>query len=339
MSEGPEVRRTADRIAEVLVGRTIEAVDLRKRALGPGDDLASKVVGRRVKQVRTHGKHIVIAFTGGLFLHNHMMMWGKWRTYARGDYDAGKAKPPPRVQWRRRPDDARDARVGATVSDVRDDSRVRLVLATAEHVAVELNGPILRFTRTDPARQGALARLGPDALATSLPAPAVRARLAERGGKTLADLLLDQTFVAGVGNKYKSDILFRLGLHPFRRAATLDADEEKALLAEIPRMLRFGYENGGRSRPLEHGESASQWNVKHWVFRRGGRPCWHCSAPIRTDRTSSARVTYWCPRCQPEPAQRPVRKKPSTPLRGPSRSTATARRAVLRSRRTPRTPA
>lgn len=334
MSEGPEVRRTADRIAEVLVGRTIEAVDLRKRALGPGDELAAKLVGTRVKEVRTHGKHIVIAFTRGLYLHNHMMMWGKWRTYARRAYDAGKAKPPPRVQWRR-PGGNQDERPIAAVEDVRADTRVRLVLATAQHVAVEFNGPILRFSRTDPVQQGALARLGPDALAGRLPLPAVRARLRARGAKTLADLLLDQSFVAGVGNKYKSDILFRLGLHPFRRADSLDAVEQKALLAEIPRMLRFGYENGGRSRPLERGESASRWDTKHWVFRRGGRPCWHCSAPIRTDRGSSARVTYWCPRCQPVPLPQPVRRPAA---RGPSRSATAAPHALRPPRRSARTP-
>ena len=102
MSEGPEVRRTADRIAEVLVGRTVEHVELRKRTSAAGDELATRVVGTRVKDVRTHGKNIVIAFTRGLWLHNHMMMWGKWRTYTRRAFDAGKAKPPPRVSWRRR---------------------------------------------------------------------------------------------------------------------------------------------------------------------------------------------------------------------------------------------
>jgi endonuclease-8 len=301
VSEGPEVRRTADRIAEVLVGRTIEAVEFRKRRSGleEEEDLSARVVGTRVKDVRTHGKNIVIVFTRELYLHNHMMMWGKWRTYARRAYDAGLAKPPPRVRWRRARNP--DAPVVPDVEDVRKDSRVRLVLATAEHVAVQFNGPILRFSRSDPAKAGSIERLGPDALAGKLPLRTVEKALETRGGKTLADLLLDQSFVAGIGNKYKSDILFLMGLYPFRRASSLDASERKRLFAEIPRMLRFGYQNGGRSRPLEDGESARSWDTRHWVFRRGGRPCWNCSAPIRTDRTSSARVTYWCPRCQPEP--------------------------------------
>lgn len=316
MSEGPEVRRTADRIAEVLVGRTIEAVELRKRSSGPGDELAARVVGTRVKDVRTHGKNIVVVFTRGLYLHNHMMMWGKWRTYSRRAYDAGRAKPPPRVRWRseRAPDPSRQPQ---DVADVRQDSRVRLVLATVDHVAIQFNGPILRFSRSDPSAAGSIERLGPDALAGALPVAAVEHALEARGAKTLADLLLDQTFVAGIGNKYKSDILFLLGLHPFRRASSLDAGERRRLFAEIPRMLRFGYENAGRSRPLEDGESPRSWDTRHWVFRRGGRPCWHCGATIRTDRASSARVTYWCPRCQPEPSPAP---QPQAPRRAARRA-------------------
>jgi endonuclease-8 len=332
VSEGPEVRRTADRIAEVLVGRTIETVELRKRRSGPGDELATRVVGTRVKDVRTHGKNIVIAFTRGLYLHNHMMMWGKWRTYARGAYDAGLAKPPPRVRWRRA--QAPDAApVVPDVDDVRQDSRVRLVLATADQVAVQFNGPILRFSRSDPATTGSIERLGPDALAGALPLRTVERALDARGGKTLADLLLDQSFVAGIGNKYKSDILFLLGLHPFRRASSLEPDERKRLLAEIPRMLRFGYENAGRSRPLEEGESARSWDTRHWVFRRGGRPCWNCSAKIRTDRASSARVTYWCPRCQPAPEQVQAPQPASRPA--PSQESQQPRASRPRRRSSP----
>lgn len=297
MSEGPEVRRTADRLAAVLVGERIERIELRRRTpLDPR--LQARLEGARVRAVATYGKHLVIAFSGGVWLHNHMMMWGKWRVYARAAFDRGAAKPPPRVQWRRT-DDPNTSRVGPTVADVRADSRVRLVLATKDHVAVEFNGPLLQFGTKDPAKvHASLQRLGPDALAVRFAATEVRRRLAARGTKSLADLLLDQTFVAGVGNKYKSEILFLQGLYPFERAAELSPAAVKALLAEIPRTLKHGYANGGRTRPLADGEAANRWEYKHWVFRRGGRPCWRCGTKILTDRTQSARVTFWCPRCQ-----------------------------------------
>lgn len=297
MSEGPEVRRTADRLEAALLDQRIEHVELRRRTpLDP--DIAAGLEGARVRAVRTYGKHLVIAFSGGLYLHNHMMMWGKWRVYPRVKFDRGQAKPPPRVQWRRRDTDAR--RVGATVTDVRDDSRVRLILATNAQVAVEFNGPLLHFSRRDPARfHTSLVRLGPDALAKRFAVGEARKRLAARSSKTLADLLLDQSFVAGIGNKYKSEILFVRGLYPFARAADLSPADRRALLGEIPRVLKYGYEKGGRTRPLRAGEAANRWDTKHWVFRRGGRPCWRCGTRILTDRKQSARVTFWCPSCQP----------------------------------------
>ncbi len=206
MSEGPEVRRTADRLADVLVGRTIEHVELRRRVpLDPA--FRARIERSQVRAIRTFGKHLVISFGGGVWLHNHMMMWGKWRVYPRPAFDRGAAKPPPRVRWRRRADDPHASRVGPTVADVREDSRVRLILATRDHVAVEFNGPLLRFGTEDPVRTHAsLRRIGPDALAPRFRRTEARKRLRERGTKLLADLLLDQTFVAGVGNKYKAEI-------------------------------------------------------------------------------------------------------------------------------------
>ncbi len=300
MSEGPEVRRTADRLAEVLLGERLERVELRRRIpLDPG--ILTRLEGARVRAIRTHGKHLVIAFSRGVWLHNHMMMWGKWRVYPRETFDRGAAKPPPRVRWRRR-DPEKNRRVGATVADVRDDSRVRLILATAEHVAVQFNGPLLQFGTKDPALvHVSLQRLGPDALAPHFAVAAARKRLGERGGKALADLLLDQTFVAGIGNKYKSEILFLQGLYPFQRAEDLAPAVTTRLLAEIPRTLKEGYAAAGRTRPLAEGEAANRWEYKHWVFRRGGRPCWRCGTRILTDRKQSARVTFWCPSCQRRP--------------------------------------
>jgi len=301
MSEGPEVRRTADRLAAALLGQTIERVELRRR-LPLDPDIQARLDGAKVRAIRTYGKHLVIVFSGGVYLHNHMMMWGKWRVYPRKSFDRGASKPPPRVQWRRRTDDANNRRVGPTVTDVRDDSRVRLILATKDRVAVEFNGPLLHFGMKDPTRaHGSLLRIGPDGLAARFGVGEARKRLRERGTKTLADLLLDQSFVAGVGNKYKAEILFVQGLYPFQRVRDLTPAIEKKLLAEIPRTLKYGYVHGGRTRPVAKGEAANRWDLKHWVFRRGGRPCWRCGTRILTDRKQSARVTFFCPSCQPLP--------------------------------------
>ena len=86
MSEGPEVKRTADKIAEAILGKSI--VDLQGKTIE--NRLKEKIVGSKVLSVDTYGKNIIIYFSGGIFLRNHMMMWGKWRIYKRTEYDRGK---------------------------------------------------------------------------------------------------------------------------------------------------------------------------------------------------------------------------------------------------------
>src|SRR5688572_252020 len=146
MSEGPEVRRTADRLAEALLGRRVEAFESRRVRALPA--CAARIVGSRVMSVRAHGKHLLFRFSRRVYLRNHMLMWGKWCTYTRDAYESGRARPPPRVSWRKRPGAPPQP---AAVDDVRLDARVRLVLLTDETAAVQFNGPILEFTAQDPA--------------------------------------------------------------------------------------------------------------------------------------------------------------------------------------------
>ncbi len=111
----------------------------------------------------------------------------------------------------------------------------------------------------------------------------------------MADLLLDQTFVAGIGNKYKSEILPKL--YPFDTSKDLIPKEKKTLLQQIPTVLKTGYMNAGRTRPLNKDicETDIKWKYRYWVFRRGVQPCGICET---TDYKSSARVTFWGPTCQ-----------------------------------------
>jgi hypothetical protein len=214
-----------------------------------------------------------------------MMMWGKWRIYDKKEFDRGEAKPPPRIiiSWSRQNSTRNNnnnttnknkidknnttSSIQKTVKDVRNDSRVRLILITPAQVAVQFNGPILHFTMSDPSKHKSIAQLGPDALKSTFDIESVRKRLHRRGKMKLADLLLDQTFVAGIGNKYKSEILFLRKLWPFRIANNLSQSEEQQLLEEIPRVLKIGYVSAGRTRPQQQEEEASnKWEFRHWVF-------------------------------------------------------------------------
>jgi endonuclease VIII len=261
--------------------------------------------------VDTYGKNIIIHFSSGVVLRNHMMMWGKWRIYKRAEYDSGKARPPPRIIWKRKfqksksNSDSIDSGgikntlvKNKTIESIQYDSRTRLILVTDTHAAVQYNGPILQFTEDDPLHCEPITRLGPDALKSKFDIEKAKKRLKERGNMKLADLLLDQTFVAGIGNKYKSEILFLQKLWPFKPANSLSLAKQYRLLESIRAVLKAGYLNAGRTRPQQEGEPSNKWGFRHWVFRRAGRPCWICDTEIVKDMKSSSRVTFWCSRCQ-----------------------------------------
>ncbi|HEX5979048.1 MAG TPA: DNA-formamidopyrimidine glycosylase family protein [Nitrososphaeraceae archaeon] len=301
MSEGPEVKRTADKIAEAVLGKSI--VDLQGKTIE--HRLREKIVGSKVLSVDTYGKNIIIHFSGGIFLRNQMM-WGKWRIYKRAEYDSGKAKPPPRIIWKRKlwksKSDSGSIEntlvKSKTTESIQDDSRTRLILVTDTHVAVQYNGSILHFTEDNPLHHESITRLGPDALKSRFDMRKAKDRLIERENMKLADLLLDQTFVAGIGNKYKSEILFLQKLWPFNPASNLSLSKQQKLLKSIREVLKAGYLNAGRTRSQQRGEPSNKWDYRHWVFRRAGKPCWICGTKIVMDRQSSTRVTFWCSRCQ-----------------------------------------
>ena len=341
MSEGPEVKRTADKLSSLLIGEVIDKIIFRKAGF---EEVIESLVGASVEQIHTHGKNIIIQFSNGIFLRNHMMMWGKWRIYNRKQYDEGKAKPPPRRGKRRlngrikndkrsiydsslalitvEENDAQhssnievhnsaDNPLGSSTSedtpgnftadhgDVRSDRRVRLVILTKDHVAVQFNGPILKFSTSNPfLTDPALTRLGPDPLKPNFSYGEAKRRYNARLKMKLADLLLDQTFVAGIGNKYKSELLFLCRLNPFISADRISTEKRDLLIRRIPGILKIGYENAGRTRTLLDGEEQNKWNFRHWVFRRAGRLCWICRSPIKFDATESSRISFWCPNCQ-----------------------------------------
>jgi endonuclease-8 len=219
VSEGPEVRRAADKLAEAILGKSI--VDLQCKSIK--NDLKEKIIGSTVLSVDTYGKNIILHFSSNIYLRNHMMMWGKWRIYSRTEYDSGKAKPPTRVRWKKNivagvsykieENDTNRSNV-ILVTNVQNDPRTRLALFTDTHVVVQFNGPILQFSEYNPLQHESISRLGPDALKADFDMEEAKKRIKKRIEMKLVDLLLDQTFMSGVGNKYKSEILFLLKASP-----------------------------------------------------------------------------------------------------------------------------
>ena len=323
MSEGPEVKIIAKKICKAICGKKIDRVYCKPNI---GNECAARIRGSSVRCVQTYGKNIVIVFSSGIYLRNHMLMWGKWRIYDRQKLEEGKATAPLRSKFKRIIHATTDKNLTANrvinkmehdhntgkknVMDVRSDSRVRLMIFTKEKVAVQFNGPILKFSFEDPANLEPIVNLGPDPLSSDFNINELDNRLNRRikdeGNTMIVDLLLDQKFVSGIGNKYKSEILFLSNLNPFQRVKDIPPKSMKTLLKKIPSVLKSGYRHSGATRLVgntlymsyNNNSNTRRWSDKHWVFRRGGRPCWKCGTQIVSDYRLSPRVTFWCPKCQ-----------------------------------------
>ena len=266
MPEGDTIFRTADVLRAALSGRTITAARAQPR---PGmrrvPDL-SRLVGARVTSVEARGKHLLIGFDNGLTLRSHLRMSGSWHRYRPGE------------GWRR---PGREASA---------------VLETAQAVAVAFNTPVVELlTDADLRRSRALLELGPDLLSASFdPSEALR-RLRERDAEELGNALLDQRAVAGIGNVVKSEVAFMEGLDPWAPVDRLSDEELSSALRAARRVLQANTRGGAR---VTTGSAVRGGGL--WVYGRSGRPCRRCGTIVRQGRQGDlARLTYWCPGCQP----------------------------------------
>lgn len=273
MPEGDTVWRLAQRLHDALAGRPLTRCDLRVPRLATVD-----LTGREIVAVVPRGKHLLTRFEGGLTLHSHLRMDGAWKIYR------------PDERWRGGPA-----------------HQIRAVLGTTEHTAVGYRLPVLDLLRTaDEPR--VVGHLGPDLLGPDWdPAEALR-RLFAAPERPLGEALLDQRNLAGIGNVYKSELCFVLRASPWLPVGELPDPErvpviaKRLLEANKQRPARTTTPWGDRARPFEGGGRARP-DRRLWVYGRAGRPCLRCGTTVRTaDQGPGAeeRVTYWCPRCQPD---------------------------------------
>jgi endonuclease VIII len=266
MPEGDTIFRTAEVLRAALVGRRI--TDARAQP-GPGlrrvPDL-SRLIGASVVGVEARGKHLLIGFDTGLTLRSHLRMSGSWHRYRPGE------------RWRR---------------PMRQASAI---LETAESVAVAFNTPVVELlTDAELRRSRPLQELGPDLLGRTFDTEEALRRLRKRDGEQLGNALLEQRAVAGIGNVYKSEVAFLGGLDPWAVVSAFGDEELRGALRTARRLLRANVGGGAR---VTTGRAGSAEGL--WVYGRGGRPCRRCGTVVRRGRQGElARLTYWCPRCQP----------------------------------------
>jgi endonuclease-8 len=226
------------------------------------------ITGRTVIQVVSRGKWMVMGFSGDLFLLTHMRMNGSWHIYRPGE------------AWKR------------------SRFHMRVAISTADFVAVGFDVPVAEFHSTASlARHPEFSRLGEDVLGADFDEQAAVAQLKSRPDLETADALLLQSLLAGIGNVFKSEICFACGVNPFRLVASLTQDE---LLCLVRTARKYLLENIGEAAGFRHTTGRSNPAERFWVYQRHDAPCRRCGALIEARKQgSSARVTFWCPQCQP----------------------------------------
>jgi endonuclease-8 len=254
MPEGDTLARTAAGLRPYLVGRAVTAAKARL----PGPQV-HRVVGATITAVDALGKNLLIRFDNGLEIRTHLRMQGTWHRYRPGE------------AWRR------------------SAGRARLVLEVPGAVAVCFDAPVVElFEARAEALHPSLSRLGPDVLdpAFDIDEAVRRLRDPSRAEFTIAEALLDQRALAGIGNIWKNETLFAEQVNPFAAVGSLD-DATLRRVVDTARRLLIAAAGRSRPGPLR-------------VYRRAGRPCPRCGSRIEAAQQGAElpRTTYWCPRCQ-----------------------------------------
>jgi endonuclease-8 len=277
MPEGHTLHRLASSLSETFAGRDLRVSSPQGRFAGE----AAQLDGVRLLSAESAGKHLFLDFDGDRVVHVHLGLIGGFEVHRAVD-----AVPQPVGQVRLRLVRAPSAADGAHASyaDLRGATRCDLV--------------------TSERRNDIVARLGPDPLRPD--AEPMRAWLRmSRSPRAIGDLLMDQAVLAGVGNVYRAEVLFRHRTHPLRPGRTLRVGQWRAMWADLVDLMAEGVRTGriDTVRP-EHTPEAmgrpprvDDHGGEVYVYRRTGQPCLVCDSTVRTD-VLVGRNIFWCPACQ-----------------------------------------
>ncbi len=285
MPEGDTIHRTATRLRRYLPGREIVSARGREWLID-----APAMTGAMIADVEARGKHLLIKLADGRVIHGHSGMTGSWHVYAHGE------------AW------------------TKPEKYAGLVIETSDVVVVFFSPKQLELLSPDGFRRHRqLLALGPDLLATDVDMENVIARFRRHHAAPLGVAVMNQAICSGIGNVYKSELLFLHNLDPFARVAAIDDSSLRDLLDLARELMHFNLQGPKRTTRTE-GDGG-----RLWVYGRRGDPCYLCGSAIHLTRQGDAgRTTYWCPECQPPAfgyeSARPVRddavQKRRPPIRG-----------------------
>ncbi len=271
MPEGHTLHRLAGELRERFAGQVVRASSPQGRFA----ESAALLDDTRLVDAQAWGKQLFVEFEGDRFVHVHLGLIGSFRF--------GEGEPPPPL----------------------GQVRLRLAVGGPRPSYGDLRGATTCALVTRDQRQQVLDRLGPDPLREDAEPERAWARIS-RSRKPVGALLMDQQVIAGVGNVYRAELLFRHRLHPLRPGNTLRRSRFEEMWADLVALMHTGVDTGridtvrdehtpeamGRPpRVDDHGGEV-------YVYRRQGRPCHVCGARVRT-QVLEGRNLFWCPRCQP----------------------------------------
>jgi endonuclease-8 len=257
--EGDTIHRTAAALRAALIGKPTTAFQ------APRLDGIVPAPGSVVERVESHGKHLEIGWDDGCVLHTHMRLSGSWHLYRPGE------------RWRK------------------GSKQMRVVIEVPGFQAVCFSAPVVETYRAGEfSRHPVIGSLGPDLCAADADIADCVARMARFCDAELSvgEALLDQRVACGIGNVYKSEVLWACELDPFTPVGALDVEQRARLIEAASRLLRANLERPTRITTTGTPEGLA-------VYGRFGKPCPRCATPIEVSRHGEqARVTYWCPGCQ-----------------------------------------
>lgn len=259
MPEGDTIHVAARNLRKILVRQTVSAAMSRHDLVD-----AERMIGRIVVGIEARGKHLLMHFDNDLVLHSHMGMTGSWHIYRRTD-----AWQKPRQQ-------------------------AFLSMDTSQFQAVCFTPRILKLlTVRQLLRDSYLQRLGPDLLGPPIPPETIIRRFRTQNAVAIGEAVMNQTVVSGIGNVYKSEVLFLERVHPLQKVTLLS---DSRLLAICDRAKSLMVRNvDGRMRTTRFAADG----IRTWVYGRGGELCLECGERVQIIRQGDlARSTYFCSECQ-----------------------------------------
>ncbi|WP_064094074.1 endonuclease VIII [Rossellomorea aquimaris] len=271
MPEGPEIRRAADDIQRALQHKPVLDVHFAFPHLGEYEDLLKGAV---VTRVDTKGKAMLIRFDNGYSIYSHNQLYGKW--YVRNAYNYPKTN-----------------------------RQLRLALHNEKKSALLYSASDIEVLRDEEVpHHPFVSKVGPDLLSETVTMEELQQRIRDKKfhRRKWSILLLDQGFVAGIGNYLRSEILYVAGIHPSLRPIDCTDEQIGKAAKGMLELMHQSYTTGGITNDLQLVEKLKAKGMKrsryrHWVFNREGAACFVCGSEIEKIMAGSRRL-YYCPVCQ-----------------------------------------